>query len=101
MKKHYIISDSGSIIGFTKEDYEMLPEKSRKLFEELGNHFETKKEAELAVEKLKALKRLKDKGFRFMKYDTEHCGISTIYFIYDNEIDKKDLDLLFGDENNG
>ena len=61
----------------------------------IGNYFETKEEAEKAVEKLKAWKRLKDKGFRFVKYDTEHCGISTIYFIYDNEIDKKDLDLLF------
>lgn len=65
---------------------------------ELGICFETKLEAELAVEKLKAWKRLKDKWFRFVKYDTEHCGISTIYFIYDNEIDKNDLDLLFGGE---
>lgn len=99
MKKHYIISDSGSIIGFTKEDYEMLPEKSRKLFEELGNHFETKKEAELAVNKLKALKRLKDRGFRFTGYNA--CSV-------DYDIDEQyrkyisqDLDLLFGGKNNG
>ena len=64
----------------------------------IGNYFETKEEAEKAVEKLKAWKRLKDKGFRFVEYDTEHCGLSTIYFVYDNEIDKKDLDLLFGGE---
>ena len=32
---------------------------------EIGNRFETKEEAEKAVEKLKAWKRLKDKGFRF------------------------------------
>lgn len=32
---------------------------------EIGNYFETKEEAEKAVEKLKAWKRLKDKGFRF------------------------------------
>ena len=31
----------------------------------IGNYFETKEEAEKAVEKLKAWKRLKDKGFRF------------------------------------
>ena len=30
-----------------------------------GNYFETKEEVEKAVEKLKAWKRLKDKGFRF------------------------------------
>ena len=32
---------------------------------EIGNYFETEEEAEKAVEKLKAWKRLKDKGFRF------------------------------------
>ena len=32
---------------------------------EIGNYFETKEEAELAVRKFKAWKRLKDKGFRF------------------------------------
>ena len=32
---------------------------------EIGNYFETKEEAKKAVEKLKAWKRLKDKGFRF------------------------------------
>ena len=31
----------------------------------IGNYFETKEEAEKAVEKLKAWKRLKDKGFEF------------------------------------
>lgn len=32
----------------------------------IGNYFETEEEAELAVEKLKAWKRLKDKGFKFI-----------------------------------
>ena len=32
---------------------------------EIGNYFETKEEAEKAVEKLKAFERLEDKGFRF------------------------------------
>lgn len=43
---------------------------------EIGNYFETKEKDERAVEKLKAWKRLKDKGFEFIG----------------------DLDLLFGDE---
>lgn len=108
MKKHYIISDSGSIIGFTKEDYEMLPEKSRKLFEELGNHFETKKEAELAVNKLKAWKRLKDKNFHFLKYSALGCGEIEFSLDFEDMDDEgeigelqADLDLLFGGENNG
>lgn len=35
-------------------------------YEELGLKFETEEEAEKAVEKLKAWKRLKDKGFKFV-----------------------------------
>lgn len=98
MKKHYIISDSGSIIGFTKEDYEMLPEKSRKLFEELGNHFETKKEARQAVERLKAWKRLKDKGFSFKGYDDYNIDYELTGRCVWTDETEKDLDLLFGGE---
>ena len=36
-----------------------------KACKEIGNYFSSKEEAEKAVEKLKAWKRLKDKGFRF------------------------------------
>lgn len=41
--------------------YQVVKEASK----EIGNYFETKEEAEKAVEKLKAWRRLKDKGFRF------------------------------------
>ena len=71
---------------------------------EIGNCFDTIEEAEKAVEKLKAWKRLKDKGFRFDGYDSGHnsnkelCGQA--YFKAGNfwfDI-KQDLDLLFGSE---
>ena len=62
----------------------------------IGKYFETKEEAEKSVEKLKAWKRLKDNGFKFIKYDTEHCAMATIYFRYDDSVNKVDLDLLFG-----
>lgn len=39
---------------------------------EIGNYFETKEEAEKAVEKLKAWQRLKDNGFRFV--DVRNIG---------------------------
>lgn len=71
---------------------------------ECGLYFESKEEAEKAVEKLKSLKRLKDKEFRFDGYDIANragdnviCGQA--YFKagnYDKEGIKKDLDLLFG-----
>lgn len=67
----------------------------------LGNDFETKEEAEKAVQKLRAWKRLKDKGFRFSDFVyTELCDYARVNIkatmINDNIND--DLNLLFGDE---
>ena len=71
---------------------------------EIGFYFETKEEAEKAVEKLKAWRRLKDKGFRF----TDWSFVDGISFkTSDNFYDSNDLipanlrdamDLLFGGE---
>lgn len=69
----------------------------------IGNRFETREEAEKAVEKLKAWKRLKDKGFRFEGWDnTDRSTIhnfSLFVAIEDLENINRDLDLLFGGEN--
>lgn len=46
---------------------------------QIGNYFETREEAEKAVEKLKALKRLKDKGFKFI-------GVRTLGKVIDYDI---------------
>lgn len=69
----------------------------------IGNYFETREEAELAVRKLKAWKRLKDKGFRFGI--NGECDNTITYGIaisfsdyYDNDETRADLDLLFGGE---
>lgn len=74
---------------------------------EIGNYFETKEEAERAVEKLKALKRLKDAGFSFTGFEetdrgclgdfTIYCYIKPDYTRPYDEVDE-DLDLLFGGE---
>lgn len=66
--------------------------------EELGNYFKTKVEAEQAVERLKAWKRLKDKGFRFTGVeDVERTIRFEIPFRvgYDSCEAEADLDLLF------
>ena len=75
---------------------------------QIGNYFETPEEAEKAVEKLKAWKRLKDKGFKFccdIEYESL-CGngfniplnaIMPPEAYTDTEV-SKDLDLLFGGE---
>lgn len=68
----------------------------------IGNYFETKEEAEKAVEKLKAWKRLKDKGYYFKgwRLDKLHFEIELRVKEYDFMTDelKQDLDLLFGSE---
>jgi len=64
-----------------------------------GNYFSSREEAELAVRKLKAWKRLKDKGFKFNCW---YGGSKDIVFSIPQEIidrpTAKDLDLLFGGE---
>lgn len=68
--------------------------------------FETREEAVEAVEKLKAWKRLKDKGFKFTDWN---CPCRELEFAVDeekffkpsgeiNEETRADLDLLFGGE---
>ena len=70
-------------------------------FKAVGNYFETKEEAEKAVGKLKAYKRLKDKGFRFERWllGGEYGNTITFsdYIEYNDET-RADLNLLFGGE---
>ncbi len=74
---------------------------------EIGNYFETKEEAEKAVEKLKAWKRLKDARLKFTDfgYNLDELSSSTIgadgkicfeMMCYEDFAD--DLELLFGGE---
>ena len=70
---------------------------------QIGNYFNTREEAEKAVEKLKAWKRLEDKGFRFDGWDENHHNLGIIEFSFDKVENnvwnfEKDLDLLFGGE---
>lgn len=68
--------------------------------EQIGNYFESEEEANRAAEKLKALKRLKDKGFRFdgWNWKTQRIDYNLDYTdITEKQIKEaeKDLDLLF------
>lgn len=67
---------------------------------ETGNLFETKEEAEKAVEKLKAWKRLKDKGMIKYAFHKEKTGIDLDFYTLTilAPRDKDSLDLLFGGE---
>lgn len=70
----------------------------------IGNYFETPEQAEKAVERLHAWKRLKDKGFKFRLYlfDSVNFNDRTsegkIFFRVSDDMIEQDLDLLFGGE---
>lgn len=70
----------------------------------IGNHFESKEEAEKAVEKLKAWKRLKDMKPKIRILSTTATYRETIYSVdfgfTDGDSDEiyKDINLLFGGE---
>jgi len=96
-KDYWFIDYDGGIIPFSKTK----DTATDKLMKQIGNYFETKEEAEKAAEKLKAWKRLKDKGIRFNGWK---CT-GSISFTFDNyygdgqpKSASDELDLLFGGE---
>lgn len=96
-KTFFTIYYDGTISEFKDGDDEQIRD-----MKSIGNYFDTREEAEKAVEKLKAVKRLKDKGFRFLGYyhrlgETKSKG-EIGFEMVDYEGTKQDLDLLFGGE---
>ena len=94
-KSYWFIGYDSQIESICEEDND---EKSIELDKQIGNYFETKEEAEKAVEKLKAITRLKSCGFKFKGWRTADLGADKHYFIITAESDgagKGDLDLLF------
>ena len=100
-KDFYFIHEDGSVHIVQCK----LPKYRLRGFKQIGNYFETKEEAEKAVEKLKAWKRLKDNGFEFTgwKFTPDMKHISGNFVRIDAKIpyivaNNKDLDFLFGGE---
>ena len=99
----YYIDRDGEIVPYKNVEY------PKRVFDTeqnkaIGNYFETKEEAEKAVEELKAWKRLKDKGFKFagweeMRYDEEEntAGMNIYGEMPIGEF-TTELDILFGGE---
>lgn len=99
-------NEKGGLFVHKVAELAMLPEWVE-CDEEYGIRFGTEEEAEKAVEKLKAWKRLKDKGFKITNYN---CPFRELYFEVDeekffeasgeaSEETCADLELLFGGEN--
>ena len=98
-KEHYFITEYGGV--FSLNEYKGLNNVANpEDYKAIGNYFETEEEAEKAVEKLKAWKRLKDKGFKFngWKRDERFYGDYTIEAQDYTTCSDKDLDTLFGGE---
>ena len=94
----WYIDFQGMVRSALKEENDWFKEK------EIGNYFETKEEAEKAVGKLKAWKRLKDKGFKFDGWEDSPTedDFGMIWFtmkakVWDIETQEA-LELLFGGE---
>lgn len=103
-KEYWCIDWTGGVNHITVLDGVDKYEENKK---EIGNSFETREEAERAVEKLKAWKRLKDKGFKFDGKEVFSEGLLEIDGVLpalkgaDNAERLKiidDLDLLFSGE---
>ena len=96
---YWYIDDSGRI-RFSSVALDEIEEhrNNRMIRKSFGNYFETEEEAELAVRKLKAWKRLKDKGFKFERWQfvDDRSGIWVKGNLVTGIADE--LDLLFGGE---
>ncbi len=95
LKEYWMINSFGDV----EEVSTAFSEEMRDELREIGNYFETREEAEKAVEKLKDWKRLKDKGFRL------NGGVLDSFFCLDiymrgeaYEAIKDDLKIVFGGE---
>lgn len=99
-KRHWYIDTSCNLEIFENI---CLPEEAVEALKSIGNYFSSKEEAEKAVERLRAWKRLKDKGFRFVEW--QQHGITedrvmdgAVYFEDAKNVNRSDLDLLFSQE---
>ena len=90
--------------GEVRQDRSICITEEEKDYIEIGNRFATREEAEKAVEKLKAWKRLRDNGLKPTKWEREQrfddkCSIIVNFDVkFDSGVCDKDLDLLFGGE---
>ena len=106
--KEYWWIDTGSIPMVRKSNNPILST-AEDIDKEIGNYFESEEEAERAVEKLKAWKRLRDKGLEVTEWaaglgdDNYKIGEVMVGFdingVHDGDVPndiEEDLDLLFG-----
>lgn len=97
-KEYYFINSVGEVIRPSDtDDWEQEDAAHHK---QIGNYFETREEAEKAVEKLKAWKRLNDKGLELAGWGCKTPDGTFLIMAKAESCDEvvDDLDLLFGGE---
>lgn len=92
-RDYYYIDYNGTIKCFQYLDFDWQEE-----MKQIGNYFESKEEAEKAVEKLKAFKRLKANGFKFTDWGVGFNKSLVIKAKYTRGQIYDDMNLLFGGE---
>ena len=100
--EYWYIDNNGDVL-FSNLDEEKIWEDLCEERKQIGNHFDTKEEAEKAVEKLKAWKRLKEKGVELYGWRKNPTGTYDFLARWKDIPPKmtdiiNDLDLLFGGE---
>ncbi len=94
LKEYWYIEEDGDVIDTVYLEDDKFDQKRR----QIGNYFETKEEAEKAVEKLKAWKRLKDKGFKLDALVDNIFCLDIFMRGEAYEAIKDDLKIVFGGE---
>lgn len=94
IRDYWFIDSCG---GINKQEADILGANRR----EIGNYFESEEEAEKAVEKLKAWKRLKDKGLHVTTFYVEDGSLVIRAKAHNSSGAEnwEDLSLVFGDKN--
>ena len=108
-KEHWFIDYDGGIIPFNRNKETATDN----LMKQIGNYFETEEDAEEAVEKLKAMAKLKEFGFRFIDWELDMKTVADGKIWFDVGVNtewdaerllelkpevKKSLDILFSQE---
>lgn len=105
-KEYWIIDSFGDIESCSERLFSRFSRFQTQELKTIGNYFETEEEAEKAVEKLKAWKRLKDGGITFKNWTINQTGTIDCFATWGDNIPpsrkdpilQDDLDLLFGGE---
>ena len=100
-KEYWFIDEFGLVQKEIEYYYEENKEAVHDKRIAVGNYFKTREEAEEAVEKLKAWKRLKDTITRIDRASFDDVGTATLFIRYKGKDHKKvseELDLLFSGE---